>query len=258
MRQLLCVAFPCLETNVGVLIQDTVTGEVAAVDVPDACAVLQYLRDYGWSLTSIFITHHHKDHIQGVPELVQATGARVFGPAQTLERSGIVTQPVHEGQILQFGNLPLQVIATPGHTQDHVVYWFPEDLLAFTGDTLFVMGCGRLLEGTAEQLWNSLERLSRLFPDETEFYCGHDYAIPDAEFAVSLEPENALLQSRLSFFKEEKAQGILIQPGLFGQERHTNPFLRAADPSFQALLDLKNKSAAEVFAELRRRKDHFY
>ncbi len=248
--------FMCLQDNFGVLLHDEATGATAAIDAPEAAAVEKALADTGWRLTDILVTHHHNDHTAGVPELKQRHGCRVVAPRG---KSASVTNPdatVGEGDSVKVGNLAARVFETPGHTTDHISYWFEADRLAFVGDTLFSIGCGRVIEGTMEMMWNSLAKL-RALPDETVFYCGHEYTKANVAFALTVDPENAALKMRATEVDALRMQGKPTLPGELGIEKAANPFLRADDPALAARLGLAGRPAAEVFAKIRSAKDTF-
>ncbi|WP_321341523.1 hydroxyacylglutathione hydrolase [Breoghania sp.] len=249
--------FTCLNDNFGVLAHDPDTGKTLAVDVPDADAVMAELEAAGWKLTHILITHHHADHTQGLAALKARTGAFVIGPAKSATRVGPFDQSVGDGDVVPFGGDEIRCIATPGHTLDQISYWLPGAGVAFTGDTLFAMGCGRLFEGSAEVMWASLEKLIDMLPSQTRIYCGHEYTLANARFAVSVDPANAALADRLAEVEALRAAGKPTLPTTMALEMQTNPFLRVHDAGLQEAIGLAGAPAAEVFAEVRRRKDSF-
>ena len=233
--------------------------DALAVDPGDGSVVLTAMKDHGLTLKTILITHHHWDHTAGTAELKQKTGCTVIGGDQ--QRIPAIDQITEDGRILTLGNTKIQVLATPGHTRTSVCYYVQptgnnEGGILFTGDTLFVGGCGRLLECDAQSMWESLQRLARL-PDETLVYCGHDYTLENYEFALSIEPDNLLVRQRLDEVKQAQGRGELMVPSTMLQEKTTNPFLRADTPELKAALKMPQGRAAEVFAELRTRKDVF-
>ncbi len=249
--------FPCLSDNFGVLLHDPSTGATASIDVPEAAPVLAALKERGWTLTHILVTHRHADHVQGIPEVKAAfPQARVIAPAGEAERVPMVDATVKEGDSVEVGSLRAQVIETPGHTIGHIVYWFDKEHLLFAGDTLFSIGCGRVNEAPMDVMWRSLEKLNRL-PDETQVYCGHEYTLANGKFALSIEPHNAALKDHLAKMEAKRAKGEWTLPSTMGLERAINPFLRAAEATVQAQLGIANAAPAEVFAELRERKNRF-
>ncbi len=247
--------FPCLSDNYGVLVHDSDTGATAAVDAPDGEAVLKALEETGWALTDILVTHHHADHTQGIPAVkARFPQAKVTAPAREAERIGGVDHPVREGDTVAVGHLRAKVIETPGHTAGHIVYWFEGQDVLFAGDTLFALGCGRVLETPLDTMWESLGKLNRL-PTETQVYAGHEYTQSNARFALSVDPDNAVLRHRAAEVDELRAAGKPTLPTTLEIERATNPFLRADNPAVQAAVGLAGADPAAVFAELRERKN---
>ena len=208
----------------------------------------------GWRLTDILITHHHADHTAGVAELVAETSCRVIAGWDGAVSGA--TALVGDGDVVKIGALTVEVLATPGHTRDHLAFWFAGLDAVFTGDALFSLGCGRLFEGTAPEMWASLLKL-RALPDETLVYCGHEYTASNARFARTIEPDNAALKARAAEVDQLTAEGRPTLPTTIGREKATNPFLRADRPEVAAAVGLPGAPAAEVFAEIRRRKDRF-
>ena len=187
--------FPCLSDNFGVLLHDAEAGVTASIDAPDAEEILKRLAAKGWRLTHLLITHHHKDHTGGNLRLKEATGCTVIGPLAEADRVPGIDRGVREGDTIAFGGFEVRVLETPGHTLGHVSYWIPAAKVAFVGDTLFAMGAGRVFEGNAEMMWNSLKKLMGL-PRDTEIYCGHEYTAANARFALTVDPDNAALRQR--------------------------------------------------------------
>ena len=248
--------FPCLSDNYGVLLHDAAAGVTASIDAPDAAAVSAALAEKGWKLTHILTTHHHWDHTQGNAALKAATGCTIIGPtAEAAKVRGIDTS-VGDGDTFKFGSFEVSVIATPGHTSGHIVYHVPAAKTAFVGDTLFAMGCGRVIEGNMTEMWRSVDRVAKLPPDTT-LYCGHEYTLANAEFAISVEPGNEALQKRFAEVKALRAAGKPTLPTTVAAERATNPFIRVDSPEIRANLGMQNASDAEVFAEVRTRKNNF-
>ncbi|MGZ8389697.1 MAG: hydroxyacylglutathione hydrolase [Rhodoplanes sp.] len=246
--------FLCLRDNYGVLVHDPATGATASIDAPEAGAVDAALAERGWRLTDILVTHHHGDHTAGIVELKERHGCRVTGPAHERNPIAGVDVTVSEGEIVKVGSLEAQVIETPGHTAGHIAYWFPKEKAAFVGDTLFSIGCGRLFEGSAETMWNSLVKL-RALPDDTRIYCGHEYTQSNIRFALTVEPDNEVLKRRAADVDRLLAGGRPTVPSVLGEEKQANPFLRADLPQVAAAVGLAGKPAEQVFGELRERKN---
>jgi hydroxyacylglutathione hydrolase len=249
--------FLCLKDNFGALIHDSETGATAAIDAPDADAVIAAAMSQGWELTDLLITHHHADHVQGLPGLkARYPKIRVAGPAKEASRIGAIDIALAEGDFAHVGDIAAKVIETPGHTAGHIVYWFVEDDVAFCGDTLFALGCGRVFETPLAVMWNSLVKLANL-PGETEVYCGHEYTEANARFAVTIEPDNAALKDRIEVIAKLRAAGRATLPTTIAAELASNPFLRAEEPEVQSRLGMSGADPAAVFAEIRSRKDRF-
>ncbi|RFB77986.1 hydroxyacylglutathione hydrolase [Methylovirgula sp. 4M-Z18] len=247
--------FICRTDNFGVLIHDPQTGATAALDAPDGPALLAALDARGWQLTDILITHKHADHVEGIPALkAKFPDAKVTGPAAEAKEIGALDVEVKEDDLVRFGATAAKVIATPGHTAGHIVYWFEEDDLLFAGDTLFALGCGRVFETSMEVMWESLSKLSRL-PGETQVYCGHEYTLSNTKFALTIEPNNSLLQDRAGEIATQRAKGEMTLPTTIALELATNPFLRADEPAVKAALGMSDADASQVFAEIRERKN---
>ena len=248
--------FPCLNDNYGVLLHDPASGATAAIDAPEAAPVEAALAASGWRLSDILVTHHHHDHVGGLRELKERHGARVVAPRDEAPKIPAVDTTVGDGDTVTVGTLTARAIATPGHTLGQINYFFPEAKLLFAGDTLFSIGCGRVIEGTPEMMWRSLLALRDL-PDDTALYCGHEYTAANIRFALTVEPGNAALAARAEEVKRQLAEGKPTIPTLMGEEKRANPFLRADDPAVAAAVGLAGKPAAEVFAEVRKRKNNF-
>ena len=232
--------FPCLSDNYGFLARDEATGQVACIDTPDAAAILNELDRLGWRLSLILNTHWHPDHAGGNTEIKAATGAVVIGPAE-VERISPVDRKVEDGAVVELGATRFQVIGAGGHTLGHIAYYDAADQIAFVGDTLFALGCGRLFEGTPEQMWTSLSRLAAL-PEETTVYCAHEYTAANARFALTVD-DGPVLKARAAEVFAARERGEPTVPTTIGRERAANPFLRAGD--------------AERFARIRAAKDVF-
>ncbi|MGD9768002.1 MAG: hydroxyacylglutathione hydrolase [Pseudolabrys sp.] len=248
--------FPCLQDNFGVLIHDPASGATAAIDAPEAAAVEKALTDTGWKLTEILVTHHHADHTQGIQPLKDKYKCRVIAPMGEAAKIPMVDDAVREGDTVKVGTLAANVIETPGHTAGHISYWFHGEKAAFVGDTLFSIGCGRVIEGTMEQMWQSLRKLRDL-PDDTRIYCGHEYTEANIKFAKTIEPDNTALQAREQEARAQRAAGKATVPTTLGAEKKENCFLRADVPEVAAALSMSGQPAAKVFAEIRERKNKF-
>lgn len=247
---------PCLQDNYGYLIHAPDANLTASIDTPDAAAILQALRDTGWQLDYILNTHHHADHAGGNLALKAATGCRIVGAGADAARIPGIDIRLADGDRFDFGGHIARVVDTPGHTVGHICYVFDADRAAFVGDTLFSLGCGRLFEGTAAQMWHSLQRLMALPPD-TRVYCAHEYTASNGRFALTVEPGNPALQDRLAEVSRLRAAGQPTVPSTIGLEKATNPFLRPDSPEIRANLGLASAPDVEVLAETRRRKDRF-
>ena len=248
--------FPCLRDNYGALVHDTQSGTTAAIDAPEAAPVEAALKKTGWRLTDILVTHHHGDHTAGIPALKQQHKCRVVAPRNEAQRIALVDEKVGEGDKVRVGQLEGNVIDTPGHTAGHISYFFPADKLAFVGDTLFSIGCGRVIEGNPEMMWHSLLKL-RALPDDTKFYCGHEYTAANIRFAKTIEPANKALAARAEEVERLIAAGKPTIPATIGAEKTENPFLRADVPDVAKAVGLAGSPAWKVFAEIRERKNRF-
>ena len=244
--------FPVLADNYAFLVRDEATGLAACVDTPDAKAILAELDKLGWKLALILNTHWHSDHAGGDVEVARATGATIVGPAE-VEKIAPVDRKVVGGDVVALGETRLDVIETGGHTLGHIAYHDAAGHIAFVGDTLFALGCGRLFEGTAEQMWSSLQRLAAL-PEDTTVYCAHEYTAANARFALSVDGAAAVkARAEQVFALRERGQPTV--PTTIGLEKATNPFLRA--PKIAAGLGLTGRPDHEAFAAVRAAKDNF-
>jgi hydroxyacylglutathione hydrolase len=248
--------FLCLKDNFGVLVHDPESGATAAIDAPEARPVEAALKETGWRLTDILVTHHHHDHTGGIEDLKERHRCRVVAPDGEADSIPDVDETVKEGDTVLVGGLRADVIETPGHTAGHITYVFPNERLAFAGDTLFSIGCGRILEGNAEMMWQSLLKL-RALPDDTRIYCGHEYTAANIRFAKTIEPGNAALAAREREVARLLAERKPTIPSLMGEEKAANPFLRADVPEIAARLGLSGRPAWQVFADIRERKNRF-
>jgi len=247
---------PCLQDNYGFLVHDPETGVTATIDTPEVAPINQALAAKGWRLTHILNTHHHFDHAGGNEELKAQWNCQVVGAAIDAERIPGIDVALADGDTLTLGSKQARIIEVPGHTSGHIAYYFAADEVAFVGDTLFALGCGRLFEGTPEQMSESLAKIMAL-PDATTVYCAHEYTEANAAFAVTMEPANPALQQRVKEIQSLRAAGKPTVPTSIGLERATNPFVRSDSVELQAVLNLSGADEVTVFAETRRRKDHF-
>lgn len=248
--------FPCLDDNYGYLVHDPASGATAAIDCPAAGPVAEALRQHDWRLDYILSTHHHGDHTGGNLELKALTGCRIAGGRQDAARIPGLDIALDDGDHLALGRHCITARELPGHTRGHVMYLLEADGIAFVGDTLFAMGCGRLFEGTPAEMWASLQKI-RALPDATRLYCGHEYTLKNARFALTVDPANKALQQRASEVERLRSQGVPTMPTTVAIERLTNPFLRPDAPGIRAALGLEAADTVEVFAEIRRQRNAF-
>lgn len=248
--------FPCRSDNYGFLAHEPERGLTACIDTPDADAINAGLEQKGWRLTHILNTHHHGDHTGANLVLKERWGCTIVGAANDAERIPGIDVRVADGDAYAFGSLSAEVFEVPGHTTGHIAYYFASENIAFVGDTLFALGCGRLFEGTPEMMWNSLQKLMAL-PDETVIYCAHEYTQANAEFAITVEPGNTQLVARMKEIDALRAQDLPTMPTTIGLERATNPFVRPMSEDLQATIGLSGADLVSVFAETRKRKDNF-
>jgi hydroxyacylglutathione hydrolase len=248
--------FLCLKDNYGVLLHDPESGATASIDAPEAAPIEAALAETGWKLTDILVTHHHADHTGGIVALKEKYKCRVVAPAAEADTIPAVDLTVREGDKVLVGKLSANVIETPGHTLGHIAYWFHADKLAFVGDTLFSIGCGRVIEGTPGMMWRSLVKLRDL-PNDTEIYCGHEYTAANIKFALSIDRNNPVLEARAAQVGQLIAEGEPTIPVTIGDEKLANPFLRADVPDLAVDIGMAGKPAAQVFAEIRARKNKF-
>jgi len=248
--------FLCLKDNFGVLLHDPASGATAAIDAPEAAPIEAALRAKGWRLTDILVTHHHHDHTGGIEELKERHRCRIVAPEAEADGIPEVDETVREGDRVRVGSLEGRIIDTPGHTAGHVSYSFPSEKLVFVGDTLFSIGCGRVIEGTPEMMWQSLLKL-RALADDTRLYCGHEYSEANIRFAKTIEPQNAALLAREKQVARLAAARQPTIPSLMGEEKAANVFLRADDAAVAKSVGLPGTPAWQVFAEVRARKNKF-
>lgn len=233
---------PMLQDNYVPLLHEKAVKHYAVIDPAAPDEILRQIAQTNGQLTHIFLTHHHHDHIGGVAALVEATGAKVVGHAADAHRLPSLDIAVQEGDELQWQGVSLKVMFLPGHTSGHIAYYAPQLNSLFCGDVLFLMGCGRLFEGTPQQMFDSLARIKNL-PEHTRIYCAHEYTQKNGEFALSVDAQNSALQQRMQQVRDIRAKGEPTVPGVLEEELATNPFLRAPD--------------VEAFAKLRKARNHF-
>ena len=250
------VQLPVLDDNYIYLIHEPETGETVVVDPALALPVLDTLEKRGWRLKYILNTHQHWDHVGGNLEIKAATGCQIIASEFDRNRIPGIDIAVAEGDTIELGKHKAQVIFTPGHTSGHVAYHFADDELLFCGDTLFVMGCGRLFEGNAEQLWHSLQKLKCL-PEATLIYCTHEYTQNNGRFALNLEPDNQALQLKMAAVDQLRAKQHPTVPSTIGEELATNPFFREDSLSLQQTIKMAGRKPIDVFTEIRKLKDRF-
>ena len=248
--------FAARSDNFGYLVHDQASGRTAAIDAPEAGPIRAALEQRGWTLTDIFITHHHIDHVEAIAELKQAFGTRVVGPRDEADKIEGLDELVGDGDTLELGETRFAVMATPGHTLGHVVFYDAEGGHLFSADALFSLGVGRMFEGTPGPMWAGLKHLREL-PDETLVYCGHEYTQSNAKFALSIDPDNAALKTRAAEVESLRAAGRPTIPFNLGEDKKANPFLRADAPELARHYGLEGADPAEVFAAIRKGKDNF-
>ena len=253
---LLVHQFPCLSDNYGFLVRDAATGTVATIDTPDAKTIGDEADKLGWSIDLVFNTHWHPDHAGGNAALAERFGCKIIAPEGEGDKIAVKDEVVSDGAEVMLGDTALKVIGVPGHTLGHIAYYAADASLAFVGDTLFSLGCGRMFEGTPDVFWASILKL-RSLPAETALFCAHEYTRANADFALSVDPQNAQLAARSEEIDRLRAEGLPTVPVTLADELPINPFLRADDAAFAASLGKKGAAAHEVFAEVRSRKDQF-
>ena len=250
------IQLPVLNDNYIYLLHEPIANETAVVDPALAPPVIEELRQQGWTLNFIFNTHHHGDHVGGNRELKQHSGCTVIGAKADSRRIPGIDVGLADGDRFELGAVSFEILETPGHTSGHIAFYSPEEKVLFCGDTLFAMGCGRLFEGTAEQMWQSLRTLREL-PAQAQVYCAHEYTLTNGRFALTVDPANAALKTRMVEIQRLRSENRPTVPSTIALERATNPFFRADEPSLKAAMDMDKASALEVFTEIRKRKDVF-
>jgi len=256
------VPVPQLADNYAYLLIDPRSRDAAVVDCAEAGPVLDEARRRSARLVAVLATHHHFDHVGGHDDLLKSNAAlRIFGSADDADRIPGITDRLRDGETIRLAGLTARVILIPAHTSGHVAYHFPDEKAVFTGDTLFIAGCGRLFEGDAAQMMRSLGKLSAL-PDDTAVYCGHEYTEKNLRFATTLEPGNARLREKLARVQDIRREGTPTVPSTIAEEKETNPFLRTASPELAASVrrlvpDLPPGDPVALFAAVRRLKDNY-
>ena len=248
--------FPCRSDNFGVLIHDDKSGQTATIDAPELGPILAVLEARGWNLTHILTTHWHPDHVEANLDLKARYELEIIGPAAEADKIPGIDRTVKGGDNFDFSGYRVDVIDCPGHTLGGISLHIASEKLLFAADTLFALGCGRLLEGTPAQMWDSLSKLMAL-SDDTIVYCGHEYTLSNAKFALTIDPRNEALVARAMEIEGLRAAGLPTLPTTIGREKETNPFLRASDEAIRENLNMVEASDAEVFTEIRARKDSF-
>lgn len=246
--------FLILDDNYAVLLHDAEAGVTGSIDAGDAEAIKAEADKLGWKITHIMTTHHHGDHTQGNKALKAETGCQIVGPRAEAGKVPGIDVELAEGDTFEFGDFKFQIFETGGHTAGHISYFEPNEKVAFVGDTMFALGCGRLFEGDARQMWQSLSKLKAL-PPETVVYCGHEYTEANANFALTIEPENEALQARVKEIKALRAAGKPTLPTTIGAELETSPFMRPDSAAIRKRFGMEGAADWEVFGEVRRRKD---
>lgn len=256
MKPLEIEVFLCRSDNFGVLLHDPETGLTASIDAPEEAPIVDALKRRGWTLTHIFTTHHHHDHVDANLALKEQFDCEIVGPIGEAVAIPGLDRSVAHGDEFEFAGHPVQVIETPGHTAGHVCYYLPDDKLLFAADTLFALGCGRLFERPAADMWHSFQKLMAL-PDDTKVYFGHEYTLSNAKFALTVDPGNATLKARAEEITALRDAGKYTIPTSIGVEKTTNPYMRVADPGIRQHLNMVDAADEDVFAEIRTRKDNF-
>ncbi|MEM8663994.1 MAG: hydroxyacylglutathione hydrolase [Pseudomonadota bacterium] len=244
---------PCLNDNYAVLVHKG--AETVLVDAPEAEPILAALAETGWTLTRVLITHHHADHVQALGKV--RGNAVVYGPKAESGRIAGLDETLDDGAQIAFGPIDVVTAATPGHTAGPLSYHLPGEGIAFTADTLFAMGCGRLFEGDAATMWASLRKLRAMLPDETAIYCGHEYTLTNARYAAQALPDDAAIAERLADVEAARSRGEPTVPTTMALEKATNPFMRADDPAVAQALGMAGADPVDVFAKLRAGRDTF-
>lgn len=250
------VTIPALSDNYAFLVHDGASGRTALIDAPEVAPIESALSERGWGLDEIWLTHHHADHVDGADALRATYGSTVYGASADAHRLPALDRGLAGGERTALCGADCDVLEVSGHTIGHLAFSLPAEKLIFTADSLMALGCGRLFEGNGPQMWESLLKL-RALPDDVTVCSGHEYTQANARFALTIEPGNAALVARVAEIDEARAAGRPTVPSNLGVEKATNPFLRADEPGIAAHLGLSGASPAEVFTEVRARKDKF-
>ncbi len=250
------VTVPCRSDNYAFLLHDDASGRTALIDAPEAAPITAAAKSRGWGIEEIWITHHHGDHVEGVDALKAEFGSHVSGAAADAHRLPALDRHLRDEDSFEFADHAVHVLDVSGHTVGHIAFHVPDAAAAFTADSLMALGCGRVFEGTFDQMWASLSRLANL-PLETIICSGHEYTAANGRFALTIEPDNPDLISRVSAVADARARDEATVPSQLSEELATNPFLRASRPEVKAALGMRNATDAQVFAEIRTRKDNF-
>ncbi len=250
------VTVPCRSDNYAFLVNNSETGETAIIDAPEAGPLLAAASQRGWTPTVLVLTHHHGDHVEGLPGLSEELDLKVIGAGADAHRLPKLDETVADGDVITLCGHEAHIIDVSGHTVGHIAIHIPQANAAFTADSLMALGCGRVFEGTMDQMWSSLSKLAAL-PPQTTIYSGHEYTAANAKFALTIEPDNPDLQARVREISEKRAKSEATVPSKLSVELATNPFLRASNQNVRTMLGMENASDSEVFAEIRTRKDNF-
>jgi hydroxyacylglutathione hydrolase len=248
--------FICRSDNYGLLVHDHKSGATTSIDAPDAAAIERELKKRGWQLTHIWNTHHHEDHVEGNLALKEQYGAQIFGPEAEAGKIPGIQKTLKGGDSFNWAGRDVKIFACPGHTKGHIAYHIPQEYSLFAADTLFSLGCGRVFEGTMDEMFHSVTQFKALSPS-TYLYCGHEYTDSNAKFAMSVEPANRHLQQRAAVVTKLRQEGKMTCPTTLGEEFQTNPFLRCDSAEIRRNLKMEQATDAQVFAELRERKNNF-
>ena len=250
------IQLPVLNDNYIYLLREPVSGKTAVVDPALAQPVLDELARRRWPLDYILNTHHHGDHVGGNRELKLRTNCKIVGARADRQRIPGIDIELADGDSFKLGTTEFKIFETPGHTRGHIVFYSAGEYSLFCGDTLFALGCGRLFEGSAEQMWQSLQKL-RALPRSTKVYCAHEYTLSNGRFALTIEPNNTALKTRMQAVQRLRSEHKATVPSTIAEEKACNPFFRADEPTLKTSLAMENASAVAVFSEIRKRKDVF-